>query len=143
LAAAAGWGGLYLALALALPHVAEDLSGHDVAVAAARAERAAPGATIVSYRVYPQIAPWVLRHPIAVADFVGELGSDGEHPASLVWPRAEFWRRWRSGEHLLVWMKRRSLEQFEHEAVAPRALAGNRRYVLVANFAAPEDTVPR
>lgn len=142
LIAAAGWGGLYLALALALPHVSEDLSGHDLAVAAERAE-ASGHATIVSYRVYPQIVPWVVGHPIAVADHVGELGSDGIRPASLYWSDDEFWRRWRSGEHLVVFIKRRTLARFAREAGAPTALAANRRYVVVANFAPGGSPRPR
>src|SRR6185437_2335896 len=96
--AALGWAGLYLAIILAMPRVANDLSAHDLALSAAHAD----SALVVSYRCYPQEFPWVLRHPIAVADYTDELGSDGVRPASLYWSRDEFWKRWNSGERLVV-----------------------------------------
>ena len=84
LPAAVGWAGFYLALAVAVPRLSGDLTAHDLAVAAMRSAR---GAVVVSYRCYPQEFPWVLRHPIAVADYVDELGSDAIRPAALFWSR--------------------------------------------------------
>lgn len=139
LVAAAGWGGLYLALALVLPALSVDLSLHDLSAAAGRA--AAGGATVVSYHCYPQSAPWVLEHPIAVADYVDELGSDGIRPPSLFWSKSEFWRRWRSGEHLVVIIKRRTLHDFEG-GVPHTAVAANRGYVVLTNFTPPEPGAP-
>ncbi|HEX5409914.1 MAG TPA: phospholipid carrier-dependent glycosyltransferase [Gemmatimonadaceae bacterium] len=130
--AALAWGALYLMLILAMPHVADELSGHDVAVAA----RAAHAERVVSYKCYPQLVPWVLHHPIVVADFTDELGSDGVRPPSLFWSGTEFWRRWRSGEPMVVVVKRRTLHELA-DSSAFTTLAGNRKYVVVSNVAAP------
>lgn len=136
--AALSWGALYLALALAMPRVADDLSAYSLANAAehAGAER------VVSYRCYPQIFPWQLEHPIAVADYIDELGSDGVRPSELYWSHDEFWRRWNSGERLVVVIKRRALPEFQHGQDAPRTIAENRRYVVLANFATATPTTP-
>jgi 4-amino-4-deoxy-L-arabinose transferase-like glycosyltransferase len=128
--AALGWAGLYLAITLALPRMANDLSAHDLAVTAARADNA----TVVSYRCYPQEFPWVLKHPIAVADYIDELGSDGMRPASLYWSRDEFWKRWNSGEHLVVVIKRHARAEFDASRTHGTPLATNRKYVVLANF---------
>ncbi len=130
--AALGWGGLYLAIILAMPRVADDLSGHNLALVAART----PDARVVSYRCYPQGFPWVLRHPIVVADYVDELGSDGVRPGEYYWSRDEFWKRWNSGEHLVVVIKRRARAEFDGSNARGTPLAANRRYVVLANFPA-------
>lgn len=131
-AAALGWGGLYLAIILAMPHVADDLSAHNLALVAART----PDARVVSYRCYPQEFPWVLRHPIVVADYVDELGSDGIRPPDHYWSREEFWKRWNSGERLVVVVKRRARTEFGGSNADGTPLAANRKYVVLANFPA-------
>ena len=134
LAAAAGWGGFYLALILALPHVSEDLSGRHLAVIAreARAEQ------IVAYQWYPQTFPWVLEAPIAVADYRGELGSDGQHAPETLWSRGEFWRRWRSSEHLVVVLRKRNLTAFRDLELKPsHTLGENQTYIVLSNFTPP------
>jgi 4-amino-4-deoxy-L-arabinose transferase-like glycosyltransferase len=131
LAAAAGWGGFYLALILALPHVSEDLSGHNLAVIAQRAH----AQRVVSYKWYAQIFPWVLETPIVVADYTGELGSDGEHPPELFWSRKEFWRRWASPEHLVVVVRKRNLPEFRQPGrVGAHTLGENQTYIVLSNF---------
>lgn len=130
--AALGWGGLYLAIILAMPRVADDMSAHNLALVAART----PDARIVSYRCYPQEFPWVLRHPIVVADYVDELGSDGLRPPEYYWSREEFWKRWNSGEHIVVVMKRRARSEFQGSNATGTPLATNRKYVVLANFPA-------
>ena len=130
--AALGWGGLYLAIILAMPRVADDLSGHNLALVAART----PDARVVSYRCYPQDFPWVLRRPIAVADYVDELGSDDVRPPEYYWTRDEFWKRWNAGEHLVVVVKRRTRAEFDRSSVRGTPLAANRKYVVLANFPA-------
>jgi len=130
--AALGWGGLYLAIILALPRVADDLSAHNLALVAART----PDARVVSYRCYPQEFPWVLRHPIVVADYVDELGSDGIRPPDHYWSRDEFWKRWNSGEHLVVVVKARTRAEFAGSNANGTPLAANRKYVVLANFPA-------
>lgn len=134
--AALGWAAFYLALIVAVPRVSGDLSAHGLAIAAGRAAGAGSGATVVSYRCYPQEFPWVLRHPIAVADYVDELGSDGVRSPALFWSRDEFWRRWRSGEPMVVVVKRRARAEFAAAGAGEpaTALAANRTYVVLANF---------
>src|SRR6185437_10455668 len=132
LPAALGWGGVYLAIILALPQFADDLSAHNLALIAARTT----DAEVVSYRCYPQEFPWVLRHPIAVADYVDELGSDGVRPPELYWSRAEFWKRWNSPEHLVVVIKRRARAEFDASPAPGTSLGANRKYVVLANFPA-------
>lgn len=127
---ALGWAGLYLAIILAMPRMANDLSAHDLALTAARADNA----LVVSYRCYPQEFPWVLEHPIAVADYIDELGSDGARPASLYWSRDEFWKRWNSGEHLVVVIKRHARAEFDASRTHGTPLGANRKYVVLANF---------
>jgi 4-amino-4-deoxy-L-arabinose transferase-like glycosyltransferase len=134
-----GWGGLYLALALAMPRVAGDLTAHKLAVAAMNA---GAGAEIVSYRCYPQEFPWVLRHPIAVADYVDELGSDGVRSPALFWSREEFWRRWNSDARMVVVVTRRTRAEFDTASRAATPLAANRQYVVLANFAGSPDSAP-
>jgi len=129
LPAALGWAGLYLGLILAMPRVAQDLSTRSLALAAA----GVPNAQVVSYRCYPQGIPWTLGHPIAVADYVSELGSDGERPAALYWSAAEFWRRWSSGTRLVAVVRRRDLPEFTASGGSGRALATNRGYVVLTN----------
>jgi 4-amino-4-deoxy-L-arabinose transferase-like glycosyltransferase len=138
LPAALAWGALYLALSLAMPRVADDLSGYSLANAAGRAgaER------VVSYRCYPQIFPWELEHPIVVADYIDELGSDGVRPSALYWSHDEFWRRWSSPERLVVVVKRRALPEFQQDGAPVREIAANRRYVVLANFSTATPTTP-
>ena len=94
-----------------------------------------PGADaqVVAYRCYPQSVAWTLRHPIAVADYTGELGSDGARPAALYWPATEFWRRWSSGDRLVVVVRRRARAEFDASGHPGRALAANRDYVVLTN----------
>src|SRR5262249_16931123 len=82
LAASSGWGGLYLACILALPRLSSELSTEELAYAAISTGPAAP---IVAYRTYPQGFAWNLRETIPVADYVGELASDGARPDSIFW----------------------------------------------------------
>ncbi len=131
-----GWAGLYAAILLAFPRVAEDLSAHDVALAAARAERKVTSsghARVVAYKCYPQIFPWELGHPITVAAYVDELGSDGVRPAELYWSREELLRRWNAHEPLIVVTRWRTFPELRSASVRPRTIASNRKYVLVTN----------
>ncbi|HEX5438088.1 MAG TPA: phospholipid carrier-dependent glycosyltransferase [Gemmatimonadaceae bacterium] len=134
MAAAAGWGGFYLALILALPQVSGDLSGHGIARIAQRAH----AEQVVSYKWYPQILPWVLKAPIPVADYTGELGSDGERPPAIFWSGVEFWQRWASPEHLVVVVRRRNAAEFTQPGRPPvRTLGENHRYIVLSNFTPP------
>src|SRR6185437_4283674 len=97
--------------------------------------REAHAAQVVAYRWYPQIFPWVLETPIAVADYRGELGSDGQHAPDTLWSREEFWRRWSSSEHLVVVLRRRNLVEFQTPGHRPaRTLGENQKYIVLSNF---------
>jgi len=130
LAATAGWGGLYLALVVALPAFSHDLATDDLARYAA----SVPGATVVAYKNYPQGFAWTLGHPIVVADFTGELATDGNRPSELFWSNEEFWKRWKSGEPLAVVLRRRALADWSTAGEpTPTALAFNGTYLVVTN----------
>jgi 4-amino-4-deoxy-L-arabinose transferase-like glycosyltransferase len=131
MSAAAGWGGFYLALILTLPLVSGDLSGHRLAMIA----REAHPQQIVSYKWYPQIFPWVLEAPIAVADYRGELGSAGQQAPQTLWSDDEFWRRWNSPEHLVVVVRKRNRAEFDaSNRVQAHALGENQKYIVLSNF---------
>jgi len=134
LAAAAGWGGLYLACVLALPRLSHELATDDLARAAA----AVPGAQVVAYRNYPQGFAWTLRASIPVVDFTGELASDGARPAALFWSEDDFWRHWHEGGPLAVVLRRRALADFRARAdPVPVTVAQNNTYLVVANVPTP------
>jgi 4-amino-4-deoxy-L-arabinose transferase-like glycosyltransferase len=133
LAAAAGWLVFYLALVLVLPHVSEDLSDHSLAVTAASVS----GASVVAYRNYPQSFPWVMQRYIGVADYKGELSSDGADPGGALLTADEFWKRWRDrnpAAPVVAVVRRRDLQDFRthaHDSLAE--VASNRKLVLVSN----------
>jgi len=134
LAAAAGWGGLYLALILALPRVANELGTESLARAAA----GVPRAQVVAYENYPQGFAWTLRRAVPVVDYVGELATDGVHPPEIFWSKEEFWRRWRAGEPLAVVLRRRALADWRAQGdSAPVTVASNRTYLVVTNVPIP------
>jgi hypothetical protein len=133
-AIAAGWAGFHGAAVVALPRVAEDLTGHDLAAVVARA----PGARVVAYRCYPQALPWELERPIVVAAYRGELGSDGRYPPDLFWTREEFWRRWRSDTALVVVVRRADRREFDAPPARTSTVLGeDRQYVVLSNAAPP------
>jgi len=55
-------------------------------------------------------------------------------PPSLFWSGAEFWRRWRSGEPMVVVVKRRTIREMA-DSTTFTTLAANRTYVVVSNLA--------
>lgn len=134
--AATAWGMLYLGCALALPGLSHELGTEDLA----RAAEAVPGATVVAYRNYPQGFAWTLRRPIAVADFSGELATDGVRPVDMFWSHEDFWRRWHAGQPLAVVIRRRALADWKAEGdSSPTTVASNRAYLVVTNV--PPDSL--
>jgi hypothetical protein len=130
IAAAAGWGGLYLALILALPRIANELDTGSLA----RAASGVPRAQVVAYQNYPQGFAWTLRRPIPVADFTGELASDGARPSEIFWSKEDFWRRWHAGEPMAVVLRRRALADWRaHGDSFPVTVASNQTYLVVTN----------
>jgi 4-amino-4-deoxy-L-arabinose transferase-like glycosyltransferase len=128
--AALGWGGLYLALVLALPRLSHDLTSQDIARAAGKVS----GARVVGYRVYPQSFALTLGHAIPVVDYEGELASDGVRPPELFWSGDDFFRRWKAGEPMAVVLRRRALNDWTTRDLPPPAtVAENKEYVVVTN----------
>jgi 4-amino-4-deoxy-L-arabinose transferase-like glycosyltransferase len=139
IAAAAGWGGLYLALILALPRLSNELGTQQLARAAA----GVPGARVVAYQNYPQGFAWELRRTIPVVDFTGELATDGARPAGTFWSREDFWRRWRAGEPMAVVLRRRALADWRAQGdSSPVTVASDRTYLVVTNVPIPPAATP-
>ncbi len=133
LGAAGGWAGLYLAATLFFPRLAAGRSENALAPLASAIAHDTR-ATLVAYGTYPQSFPWELRHPIIVANYVGELGSTWPLPDSLYWTRDAFWRRWSAGERLVVALRARDLRRFEALSNTPvTVLARHPTYDLVSN----------
>jgi 4-amino-4-deoxy-L-arabinose transferase-like glycosyltransferase len=129
MAAAVGWGGLYLGAILELPRLSKQTSVDDLA----RAAVAVPGARVVAYRTYPQGLAWALKDQVVVADFTGELASDGVRAPEIFWSGDEFWRRWRAGEPMAVVLKRRDFDKLSGVSPAPKTVAANQTYLVVTN----------
>ncbi len=133
MAAALGWAGLYAGLIFALPGLSHDLSVDDLA----RRAVAVPGARVVAYRTYPQGLAWTLKDQIVVADFTGELASDGARPPEIFWSADDFWRRWNEGEPMAVVLKKRALADWTKQGLpAPTTVAANQTYLVVTNVPA-------
>ena len=136
---AAGWAGFYIALALVWPRTELARRYHDLAVAAKSA--AASGARVVGFRTYLQTFPWELRSAIPIAQFTGELEPEWLPEAErdrIFWSREEFFRRWSSGERLVVLVKTRDAEaDLRDVRPAPVVVSAGRKYSVVANFEPP------
>jgi hypothetical protein len=97
--------------------------------------RQAHAEQVVAYKAYPQIFPWVLRSPIVVAAYKGELSSDGVLPPERFWSGEDFWRRWASPERLVVVVRKRNLAEFRKPGQPlPHALGDDQQYILLSNF---------
>ena len=129
--AVAGWAGLYLVGIFALPSIAKDWSAHDLAVTASRMQPV----TVVSYRWFAPSLPWVLERPIVVAGYKGELASDEKLPKDFFWDSAEFWRRWKSDERLVVLVHKRDFRDFRPLwSEKCMLLSQNRDCLLLSNY---------
>ncbi len=132
MAAALGWAGLYAGLVFALPGLSHELSVDDLAHAAV----AVPGARVVAYRTYPQGLAWTLKDQVVVADFTGELASDGVRAPEIFWTHDDFWRRWSAGEPMAVVLKRRAIDEWTTGHVPFATVASNTAYLVVTNVPA-------
>ncbi|HKD12629.1 MAG TPA: phospholipid carrier-dependent glycosyltransferase [Thermoanaerobaculia bacterium] len=132
-ALAAGWFGFCAGAALAWPRVPQAAELHNIEIVAAGEARGS-GALVVGYRSYAQGLPWELKHPIPVADYVGELEPEFERRPgvreSLFWSRARFWEEWRSGRRILALVSPRDIAEFGGN----RVVLKGRKYSLVANY---------
>jgi 4-amino-4-deoxy-L-arabinose transferase-like glycosyltransferase len=130
---AVGWFGLWSAAALAWPRVPPATELHNMEIVARDTARSA-GALVVGYQAYVQGLPWELKHPIPVADYVGELEPQFEPDPrvrdALFWARERFWREWKSGNKILAVVRLRDVDQFRGD----RTVYRSRKYWLIANF---------
>lgn len=131
-----GWAGLYLALALLWPHTLLATGVRSLALAAQSAASSGPAkATIVSYCAYVQGVPWTLKSVVPVVDYTGELEPQWlpkQKRREIFWSREEFWRRWRSGERLVVFLRKRNAPDFQAEG--PVFLFEQGKHQVIANF---------
>jgi hypothetical protein len=92
-------------------------------------------AEIAAYKTYPQGFPWVLRAPLPVVNFKGELASDSVRSPDIFWELEKFWRLWNSEKRLAVCLRRSNFEEFEWpNKKTAYILAGNRQQIVVTNF---------
>ena len=92
------------------------------------------GAQVVGYQSYVQGLPWELKHPIPLADYVGELEPQFERDLrvreALFWTRERFWSEWRSGKRMVAVVRPRDVEEFGGD----RIVYQSRKYFLVSNW---------
>lgn len=131
-----GWGGLYIALALAWPRTPAAPEVHELA-RVARASVLAGNVELVAYRTYLHGFPWELKSPLTLVEPGGEIGraltaaSAGDE--AICWPGEKFWREWRAGRPLLVVVRERDLGDFYLRGEPPRLLARARGHFLLSN----------
>jgi len=137
-ALAAGWAGFYLSLALLWPHTPLAQEFRTLALDAKRTAVAAPNSQIVTYRTYLQGFPWFLETVVPLADHVGELEYWWLTPArraEIFWSKEDFWKRWSSGERLVVLRRKRDAVDFTGKTPVPVTISSHGKYEVVANFA--------
>ncbi len=132
-ALAVGWFGFSAAAALAWPKVPPATALHNLEIVARDSARAS-GAAVVGYQAYVQGLPWELKHPIPLADYVGELEPQFERRPgvreSLFWTKDRFWAEWKSGGKILAVVPARLAEEFRGR----RTIWTGKKYLLVANY---------
>jgi 4-amino-4-deoxy-L-arabinose transferase-like glycosyltransferase len=130
---AVGWFGIWAAAALSWPRVPPATELHNLEIVA-RDTAQRGGAQVVGYQSYVQGLPWELKHPIPLADYVGELEPQFERDPhardALFWTREKFWSEWRSGKRMVAVVRPRDVEEF----TGARLLHRTRKYFLIANF---------
>src|SRR5262249_34179799 len=128
-----GWFGFCAAAAMAWPRVPPATELHNLEIVARDAAHAS-GAAVVGYQSYVQGLPWELKHPIPVADYVGELEPQFEPDPrlreALFWTCERFWMDWKSGKKMIALARLGDLEEFRGDPILYRG----RKYFLVSNF---------
>jgi 4-amino-4-deoxy-L-arabinose transferase-like glycosyltransferase len=136
-ALAAGWAGLYLSLALLWPHTALAQDIRTLALDAKRTAGAASDSRIVTYRTYLQGFPWFLEAVVPLADHASELEYWWLPPArraEIFWSKEDFWRRWSSGERLVVLRRKHDAPDFAGKAPAAVIVSAHGKHEVVTNF---------
>lgn len=134
---AAGWAGLYLALAFLWPHTALAKDIPALALDAKAAASTQAPAAIVSYKTYLQGFPWTLKSVVPLADHTGELEPEWlpeDRRREIFWSRDDFWKRWRSGKPLVVVLRKRDAEDFQSAQPSAVVISEQGKYRVVANF---------
>jgi 4-amino-4-deoxy-L-arabinose transferase-like glycosyltransferase len=125
------WAGVLLGVVFTIPRIAHRWSEYNLAEIAR--DSAVP--TIVGFGWYPQSFPWILKRPIPVVDFQGELASDNIKSEELFWSSEKFWAIWFSDQPILVSVQSKKLDTFLEKAGPSVTIMGkNHRSVLVRNF---------
>ncbi len=122
--------GVCLIILYLVPSYARDYSARDLAEKAARAN----AAYIVSFRSIPHSFPFILKEPIPVVDYQGELASDDVLSADLFWAEEKFWPLWNSDRRMVAVFRKSERALFNLQPVKPVFLGENRTFVLAANF---------
>jgi len=130
---AVGWFGIWAATAFSWPRIPPATELHNLEIVARDiAQRG--GAEVVGYQSYVQGLPWELKHPIPLADYVGELEPQFERDSrvrdTLFWTRERFWKEWKNGKRMVAVVRPRDLEEFSGDRIVYRS----RKYVLVSNW---------
>jgi hypothetical protein len=79
----------------------------------------------------------VLKSIVPLADHTGELEDwwlPSDRRKEIFWPREDFWRRWRSGERLVVLLRKRDAEDFRGVEPPASLVAEGGKYQVVANI---------
>ena len=130
----AGWGLLYVGLAVIYPHTPTARDLQELARGASEAA-ASSHAPVVFYRTYVQTIPWELKQsPVPVADHTGELESwflPEPRRRQIFWSRDDFWREWAARPLVAV---ARTRDRGDFPATA-RLIASRGKYCLVTNVA--------
>jgi 4-amino-4-deoxy-L-arabinose transferase-like glycosyltransferase len=125
------WAVLYAAAIIKQPAICELRSMHALAIDAQRvnADR------VVAYRTFPHSFPLVLKHPIPVVEYQGELASDNIKDPALFWTEEKFWAVWNSSQNVVaVLSKNENQLRFTAQPRTSHVLAQNKHDVLIANF---------
>jgi 4-amino-4-deoxy-L-arabinose transferase-like glycosyltransferase len=134
---AAGWAVLYLSLTLLWPHTALARDIRTLALDAKSAAARAPGAPIVTYRTYLQGFPWFLESVIPLADHTSELEYWWLPPArraEIFWSKEDFWRRWSSGQPLVVLRRKADGKDFATASPTAVTVSSHGKHEVVTNF---------
>jgi 4-amino-4-deoxy-L-arabinose transferase-like glycosyltransferase len=125
------WAGVYLFAIVKQPAICELRSMHTLALDAQRAN----ADMVAAYHTFPHSFPLVLRHPVPVVEFKGELASDNVLDPELFWMETKFWEIWNSSQAVVAVTHRGEDERrFAGQPRAPQVLARNKHHVLIANF---------
>ncbi len=127
------WALLYAGLIVAQPAICEQRSLHTLAVAAQQTQ----AEQIVAFHTFTHTFPLVLKHPIPVVDYHGELASDGIKNPELFWTKQKFWETWNSSRTVVAVFYKTERPLFDAQPNKPYIIKESRKCTLAANSPAP------